>query len=45
MSMGIIMQRTSLKRSEVPLAPAAVSRGADTGAASDLAAGRIVATQ
>ena len=43
--MGIIMQRMSLKRSEVPLALAAVSMGADTGAASDLAAGTIVATQ
>ena len=42
-NLGIIMQRMSLKSSEVPPAPAAVSRGAGTEAASDLAAGRIVA--
>ena len=42
-NLGIIMQRMSLKSSEVPPAPAAVSRGAGTEAASDLAACRIVA--
>ena len=42
-NLGIIMQRMSLKSSEVPPAPAAVSRGAGTEAASDLAAGRIEA--
>ena len=44
-NLGIIMQRMSQKSSEVPPAPAAVSRGAGTEAASDLAAGRIVAIQ